>query len=72
MTNRKNSRNPSSRQRSTTNNLPSRKPTVKLNRNWATHLLKKYFYAVTFISFLKKESKKMALIRKTNLRKFWL
>jgi hypothetical protein len=34
--------------------------------------LKRYFYVVTFISYLKKESKKLALVRKNNLRKFWL
>jgi hypothetical protein len=42
------------------------------SKHSARFKLKKYFTVVTFIVFLRKESKKLALVRKNNLRKFWL
>jgi hypothetical protein len=41
------------------------------NKNKLVSTLKKHFFAVTFIFFLKKEAKRLALARKANLRKFW-
>ena len=59
----------------TLSNAPTKRSFTKpviLNKNRLSSLLKKHFFAVTFVFFLKKDSKKLALTRKNNNRKFWL
>jgi hypothetical protein len=52
---------------------PKPKPkNIVLPKNKNCSKLKKFFFAVTFISFLKKDSQKLARARKQNLKKFWL
>ncbi len=54
--------------------MSSKKAPVKTNiynKNKLVSTLKKHFFAVTFIFFLRKDSKRLALARKANLRKFW-
>ena len=54
--------------------MSHKKASVKgniFNKNKLVSTLKKHFFAVTFMFFLKKEARRLALARKANLRKFW-
>lgn len=66
-------RKPQSKHRSTSN-MSRKKTPIKpnlYNKNKLVSTLKKHFFAVSFVFFLKKDSKRLALTRKANLRKFW-